>query len=240
MKGMVYHEAQTMKHMYVDRRCNHQWTPQRLLFNLHSVMIPSLLIRALLRLGRTCLKDNRITGLAVALLHTSWFRGSALGGLRIDIHRCGKRTVSICKSIVYVQSMIVDQPSSSPAWEALAALSSWLTIKGKSRVLGQPHTGPCRITQTQRAHTRVICFQVHLWFLGGFGSGLWSKFLKFGCKSLGSGINHWAKHLLAEIGPVALGDTGTDTFRHFEKEVNEQEASKERKRGKRIGGGAAW
>lgn len=24
MKGKVHHEAQTMKHMYVDRRCNHQ------------------------------------------------------------------------------------------------------------------------------------------------------------------------------------------------------------------------
>lgn len=108
MKGKVYHEAQTMKHMYVYRRCNHQWTPKRLClisatpgFNNSFFSWPSLLIVTLLGLGRTCLENNRVTGLAVALLlHTSCFWGSALGGLGIDIHLCGKWMVSVCKSII--------------------------------------------------------------------------------------------------------------------------------------------
>lgn len=46
------------------------------------------------------------------------------------------------------------------------------------------------------------------------GLGLRGEFLEFGRQSLGAGIDDGTKHLLAEVGSVALGDAGADTLRH--------------------------
>lgn len=42
------------------------------------------------------------------------------------------------------------------------------------------------------------------------------KFLKFGGKALSTSVHYRAEYLFAQVGPVALGDTGSNTLSHDE------------------------
>jgi hypothetical protein len=70
-----------------------------------------------------------------------------------------------------------------------------------------------------KRHTGLLLGLFSLGLLRGLRLGLICQLLKLGMESCSSSIDDWAKEVLAESGSVALGNAGTDTFRHCKEVV---------------------
>jgi hypothetical protein len=69
----------------------------------------------------------------------------------------------------------------------------------------------------RKTHTGLSFGLLFLGLLRSLWSGLIRKLLKFGMESFGSGIHDWTEEVLAQSGSVALGNAGSNTFRHCER-----------------------